>query len=112
MQHASTAVNVRALRKLITFCGGQFKDPQSGEVPSTTDCSYLLVGDRASRRGGNGSTANVADTGVASKRLSLEDFLALAAGDSNGIDRSKSGNKRQQRYCAEEALRKSKKTRC
>lgn len=91
MQHANTAVNVRALAKLIDFCGGQLKDPESGDK---TDCSYILVGDRTGRKDRKSSRDSVAETDIASNFLSLEGFIAVASGDSDGNSFSGSASKR------------------
>ena len=94
MQHASTAVNVRALRKLIAFCGGQLEDPEPGDKgASNVECSYFLVGDRKGSRA-KCSTGSTAETEMASNYLSLEDFLAVASGDNDGMHLSCSPSKR------------------
>lgn len=88
MQHASTAVNVRALAKLIAFCGGQLKDPEPGDKK---EYSYVLVGDRRGRKDGKSSRDSVTETDIASNHLSLEGFIAVASGDSVGTGLSGTG---------------------
>lgn len=109
MQHASTAVNIRALCKLIAFCGGKLKHPELGDkIASGAECSYFLIGDRGGSRG-KISTGNATETEAAGKYLCLEEFLAVASGDSNSIGHSCNASKR---HCARQASseQKSKKT--
>jgi hypothetical protein len=76
-QHSNTAVNVKALQKLIGFCGGQLLDDRND---TTASFDYVLVGERKGE-GGSRKPQAAAAAASASNRLQLEGFLSIAAGE-------------------------------
>jgi len=80
-QHSNTAVNVKALQKLIGFCGGQLLllDHRND---TTASFDYVLVGERKGEGGSRKPQAAAAAAAAsASNRLQLEGFLSIAAGE-------------------------------